>query len=210
LPSKEDYLYQIPRIYDGLEYLLGSDKVFSSLSLSPKDIKREYTGPGFAGLVRIVIGQQVSTQAASALWKKFCEAVPSVTPNAVMLLGPDELRDIGLSHQKAGYIKGLAGQVIEGSLDPGGMEGLSDKQIYKNITALKGFGEWSAEMFLIFGLARPDVFPAGDLGIQEGLRRYHGLDKRPDEERSLAYGQAFKPYRTAAALLLWHLKSLDD
>ncbi len=206
--QQPQYLYQVPRIYEGLEYLLSIDPVFKASGIRADDITREYIGPGFAGLVRIVIGQQVSTAAAAALWKRFESRIPNVTPNAVLVLTQDELREMGLSRQKAGYISALAGAVNDGRFDPLALEHHSDEKIYDAITALKGFGNWSAEMFLIFGLARPDVWPAGDLGVQEGLRLYLDVKKRPDFEATQKAGERFCPYRSAAALLLWHLKGV--
>jgi len=206
LPDKPQYLFHVPRIYDGLEYLLEKDPVFSKLGIAPADIRRSYVGPGFAGLVRIVIGQQVSVQAADSLWKRFEDGIPSVTPNSVLVLKQDDMRKLGLSHQKARYIRDLATAINEKRFDPMGFDDLTDLQVYESICALNGFGNWSAEMFLIFGLARPDVWPAGDLGIQEGLRKYLGVKKRPDIERTMKEGKRFAPYRTAASLLLWHLK----
>lgn len=199
----------MPRIFDGLEHLLKNDPVFSGLGLNPADIKRIYVGAGFRGLVRIVIGQQVSTQAADSLWQRLQDGIPNVTPNSVLILKPDEMRNLGLSHQKAGYIRGLADAINEGAFDPQALDPLTDDEVYKAITALKGFGPWSAEMFLMFALARPDIWPAGDLGIQEGLRKYLGLEDRPDFEATQKEGERFAPHRTAAALLLWHLKEMD-
>ncbi|MCB9991850.1 MAG: DNA-3-methyladenine glycosylase 2 family protein [Rhodospirillales bacterium] len=202
-----EYLCQVPRIYDGLEYLLDHDPVFSALDITSAEFTRPYFGPGFPGLVRIVLGQQVSTQAADSLWQKFIQGVPAITPDTVLLLNADEMRALGLSHQKARYIHGLAQAIKDKSFDPLALEHLSDEEIYREITALKGFGNWSAEMFLMFGLARPDVWPAGDLGIQEGLRIYLGLTGRPDLARTEKEGARFAPYRTAASLLLWYLKA---
>lgn len=199
----------MPRIFEGLEHLLTRDPVFGKLDISAADIRREYVGPGFPGLVRIVIGQQVSVQAADSLWRRFEGGIPNVTPNSVLVLKQDEMRALGLSHQKARYIRELALAVNEARFDPLALDHLSDDEVYESICALNGFGKWSAEMFLIFGLARPDVWPAGDLGIQEGLRKYLGIDERPDAARTLKEGRRFAPYRTAATLLLWHLKALD-
>lgn len=204
-----DYLYQIPRIYEGLEHLLASDPVFKKLDVEIKDLKWPYTGPGFAGLVRIVIGQQVSTAAANSLWARFQEGVPGVTPNAVLALKDDDMRALGLSYQKARYIRGLAEAIRKKEFDPLALERLPDEDVYKAVTALKGFGDWSAEMFLMFGLARPDVWPAGDLGIQEGLKLYLKKKKRPTAEQAQEEGRRFAPHRTAASILLWHLKAVS-
>lgn len=209
MPKSDQYLYHIPRIYEGLEYLLTNDPVFSTLGLEVKDIKRDYIGPGFEGLVRIVVGQQVSTQAADALWQKLVDGLPNITPNTLLIQNQEDLRKLGLSHQKARYIRELAEAVNNGTFDPVALEKLDDQKVYDAITALKGFGNWSAEMFLIFGLARPDIWAPADLGVQEGLRKYLGVDQRPNEKQAMAEGQRFAPHRTAATLLLWHLKAMD-
>lgn len=205
-----NYLHQVPRIRSDLEELIGNDAVFSRLSIDIDDFKWGYIGPGFPGLVRIVMGQQVSTAAADSMWRKITEYLPCITPNAVMTLSDGEMRLLGLSAQKAKYIRGLAEAVRHKTFDPEALEHEKDEDIYTAITALNGFGNWSAEMFLMFGLARPDVWPAGDLGIQEGLRKYRGEDIRPDAAATLAAGSLFAGRRTAAALLLWHLKARKD
>jgi len=206
MTKKTTYLHQIPRIHDSIEHLLGSDPVFSRLKLTPRDLLWPYHGPGFAGLVRIVIGQQISVHAARALWERFEAGMPCVTPNSVVMVSNDEMRTFGLSHQKARYIRGLAEAVNSGAFDPDKLAAASDAQVYQAITALSGFGPWSAEMYLMFGLARPDVWPAGDLGIQTGLQHYLRLKERPDRARTLAEGARFAPHRTAASLLLWYIK----
>lgn len=209
MPDKPQYLYQIPRIYDGLDYLLENDPVFSGLGVRPEDFQREYIGPGFPGLARIVIGQQVSTQAADSLWKRFEAGMPAITPNAVLILKPDDMRAMGLSHQKARYIRELAQAINDGRFDPLALDHLADEDVHDAIVELKGFGTWSAEIFLMFCLARPNIWPAGDLGLQEGLRCYLDLEERPDFARTKKEGARFEPYRTAASLLLWHLKAID-
>jgi len=202
------YLHQIPLIHEGLSYLLTNDSVFSAWGLTPGDFEREYIGAGFSGLVRIVIGQQVSVQAASSLWRRFQEGVTEVSPRFVLTQTPEDLRALGLSRQKARYILDLAEVIETKCFDPLALESLSDEEVSAAVMALKGFGAWSAEIFLMFCLARPDVWPAGDLGIQEGLRRYLGQAQRPDFDMTLREGERFAPYRTAASLLLWHLKAM--
>lgn len=205
-----DYLHQIPRIRDGLDHFLENDPVFSTLDVKPEQLTWPYYGPGFASLARIVIGQQVSTQAADALWKRFEDGLPCITPNAVMVLKDEEMRALGLSHQKASYIRNLAEAIRQKSFDPMALEHMDDSEVFETITSLKGFGAWSAQIYLMFGLARPDIWPSGDLGIQEGVKRYLGLEERPQAMETLLHGNQFKPYRTAASLLFWYLKSLKN
>lgn len=204
-----DFLHQIPRINDGLEYLLENDPVFSKRNIELKSFYWPYMGAGFEGLARIVVGQQLSTQAAASLWRRFKEEMPCITPNAVLALKDDEMRSYGLSHQKASYIRGLAEAVNQKTFDPVALEHIGDDEVFAAITALKGFGGWSAQMYLMFGLARPDIWAPGDLGIQEGLRIYLNKKERPTPEQALRHGERFRPHRTAASLLLWHLKGME-
>ena len=203
-----EYLHQIPRIFDGLEALLEKDPVFREQKIKLDDFQWPYMGPEFDGLVRIVIGQQLSTQAAASLWERFQKEMPCITPNAVLALKDDDMRGYGLSYQKASYIRGLAQAIKNKTFVPEALEHASDEGVYEAITALKGFGDWSAQMYLMFGLARTDIWAPGDLGIQEGLRIYLKKKERPAPEQATKYGERFKPHRTAASLLLWHLKGM--
>lgn len=203
------YLYQVPHIRKDLDFLLGHDPVFGALGTTAESLPWRMMAPGFPGLVRIVIGQQVSTRAAQALWSRFQAGIDDMSPAAVARLPDDVMRALGLSGQKARYIRLLAHAIEDGQFDPAALSEMSDDEVYAAVTALTGFGRWSAEMYLMFALARPDIWPAGDLGIQEGLRLYHKLETRPDAEQAKALGAAFAPHRTAASILLWHLKSRD-
>lgn len=202
------YLYEIPHIRTGLDHLLLNDRVFKKLDIAPEHLTWRYTAPGYDSLVRIVIGQQVSTKAAQSIWEKFKKELKTVTPARVMKMHDDDLRALGLSGQKVKYIRGLSEAIHEKSFDPHALDDLSDEGVYEAVTALKGFGRWSAEMYLMFSLARPDIWPAGDLGIQDGLRVYHRRAVRPTAEEALKLGRRFAPHRTAAAILLWHLKTI--
>jgi DNA-3-methyladenine glycosylase II len=205
--AKNQLLASVPRIRDGLEHLLENDPVFAKTGVDPAELAFPYYGPGFPGLVRIVVGQQVSTAAAASMWKRFREGMPDITPNAVLALKDDEMRGFGLSHQKAKYIRGLAEAIREEVFDPEKLADLTDEDVAAAITLLKGFGGWSAHMYLMFCLARPDVWAPGDLGIQMGLQAYFRLKERPDPKKAEKLGAKFAPHRTAASLLLWHCRA---
>lgn len=205
-----DYLYQIPHIRAGLEHLIANDKVFAKLSVVPETLPWRYAAPGMPSLIRIVIGQQVSTAAAVSLWNKFQAQAGGITPEEVLALDDDTLRACGLSRQKIGYVRGLAEAVLGGHIEPDGFHALDNDAVAKAITDLKGFGRWSADMYLMFSLARPDIWPAGDLGIQNGLQKYLGLKTRPDEARTRKEGKRFAPHQTAASVLLWHMAAMKD
>jgi DNA-3-methyladenine glycosylase II len=140
------------------------------------------------------------------MWNKFNEGVIDVSPNTVLALKDEDMRKFGLSYQKAKYIRGLAQAINEKVFDPAKLAELSDEEVSSAITLLKGFGSWSAHMYLMFGLARPDIWAPGDLGIQMGVQRYFKLKERPDPKKTEKLGEKFAPHRTAASLLLWHLK----
>ena len=203
------YLHELPQIRDGLDYLIKNDSVFSDLNPDLSNFEWPYFGPGFSGLCRIVCGQQVSTGAAKAIWERFASLCGDVSPARVLALSHEDMRGAGLSGQKVKYITGLAQAIQEGAFDPAALGELDDEGVMAAVMALKGFGLWSAEIYLMFCLARPDVWPAGDLGIQVGLQKYLSAEERPDEVRTRKEGALFAPHRTAASLLLWHLKAAN-
>lgn len=201
------YLYEVPHIRAGLDHLLLNDRVFKKLEVAPEQLLWRYTAPGYDSFVRIVIGQQVSTKAAQSIWEGFEKEFKIVTPAKVMKRSDDELRALGLSGQKVKYIRGLSEAIHGKSFDPHALDGLTDHEVYEAITALKGFGRWSAEMYLMFSLARPDIWAPADLGIQNGLKIYHRRAERPSAEDALKMGRKFAPHRTAASILLWYMAS---
>jgi DNA-3-methyladenine glycosylase II len=160
--------------------------------------------PGFGTLLRIVTAQQVSTHAAAAIWSRLEARLGAVTPEALLAVPAEDLRTAGLSTRKVEYATGLARAVADGTLDLAGLANAEDEAVVEAITALKGFGRWSAEMFLLFALGRPDVWPADDLGIQAGLHRLKNLPERPDRRRADEIGEAWRPDRGAAAIFVWH------
>lgn len=160
--------------------------------------------PGFASLARIIIGQQVSVAAAASIWNKITAAIDPFTPEGVMKHTVEELRAYGLSRQKAAYISSLAADLIEGRLDLERIHALDDATAIAELMRLKGFGRWSAEVYLLFSLGRPDIFPAGDLGLAVAMQRLKRLRKRPDPKRLLKLSEAWRPHRGAAAFFLWH------
>lgn len=160
--------------------------------------------PGFASLARIIIGQQVSVAAAASIWNKLTARIDPFTPEVVAKRTVDELRGFGLSRQKAAYIASLAADLVEGRLDLERIHALDDAAAIVELMRLKGFGRWSAEVYLLFSLGRPDIFPAGDLGLAVAMQRLKRLRKRPDPKRLLKLSEAWRPHRGAAAFFLWH------
>lgn len=164
--------------------------------------------PSFEHFLRIIAGQQLSVKAAATIFGRFEAALDGdFQPERVLEMSDEDLRGLGLSRQKIGYVRGLSEAVRDGSLEPAALAGLPDDEVVERITRLKGFGRWSAEMFLLFALGRPDVWPADDLGIQAGLHRLKNMRARPDRKRTEAVARPWRPYRGAAAIFVWHFHS---
>lgn len=160
--------------------------------------------PGAHTLLRTIVGQQVSVAAARSMWAKL-EAAYGAPPDLARILeaGDDELRLAGISRQKAGYARSLAGLVLSGELDLSNLPA-DDEEAIALLTRIKGIGRWSAEIYLLFAEGRRDVWPAGDLAVQVAIGRLLGLDERPGEKRLRELGEAWRPHRGAAAVLAWH------
>lgn len=194
-----------PVIMKDLEWLCSHDIIFSSVFANSDIIEREKGLGGMPGLIRIVIGQQISTSAARSLWQKFTDKFDPNDTRSIIEANDNDLRSCGLSKQKIAYVKGLAESIENRELQPETWTEKDSETITKEITSLKGFGLWSAHMVLMFHLARPDIWPYGDLGIQNGLQIYLNLKERPKENDTKDKVALFKGRETAAALLLWKL-----
>lgn len=161
--------------------------------------------PGFATLIRIIVDQQVSTAAGAAIWAKLAKAAGGrVTPRSLLTLGEKGLRANGMSGPKARYSLGLAEAAAARKLNFRALERASDDEVRATLTAFKGIGNWTVDMYLMFGMGRPDVWPVGDLAIQNAIKILHALEERPAADQLEALGAGWRPYRSSAALLLWH------
>ncbi|QJW93936.1 DNA-3-methyladenine glycosylase family protein [Frigoriglobus tundricola] len=158
---------------------------------------------GFAGLVRLITEQQVSTASAAAIWKRFAAGVGSVTANNLKAFDVDTLKTFGLSRPKAVYVRAVADAEAAGAIDFTRLPELSDEEAIAQLTALKGVGRWTAEVYLMFCEGRTDLFPAGDLALQEGFRLAARARARPSEKDLYARAERWRPYRGVAANLLW-------
>lgn len=160
--------------------------------------------PGFATLIRIIVDQQVSTAAGAAIWRKLETAAGgSITPRSLHRLGEAGIRANGMSGQKTRYTLGLVEAALSGDLDIDALTEAEDHVIREKLTSYKGIGPWTADIYLMFGLGRPDVWPSGDLGLQAGAHLLMKLRKRPTPEQLDAIGEPWRPYRSSAAILLW-------
>ena len=159
---------------------------------------------GYATLLRTIVGQQVSVHAARAVWGRLEAALGDMDDPAPLLAATDEeLRACGMSRQKAGYARSLAGLVGSGELDLTCLP-TDDEQAIAELVRIKGIGRWSAEIYLLFAEGRPDIWPAGDLAVQVEVGRLLGLDERPSETRTRELAEAWRPHRGAVAVFAWH------
>ena len=165
---------------------------------------RPRSADAFGALVRSIHYQQLAGKAATAIHGRFVALLPdSVTPEGVLALPEAELRGVGLSAAKAASIRDLATKVAEGTVPLGAINRLSDDEIVSRLSVVRGIGRWTAEMFLIFQLRRPDVWPADDFGVRKGFARIYGRPELPSPRALMEEGERFRPYRTAAALYCW-------
>ena len=159
---------------------------------------------GHETLLRTIIGQQVSVASASAIWKRLEEAVGAGLDPVVLAATPDEmLRAAGLSRQKIAYVKSLAEIIASGELDLLALPA-DDEEAIVELTRIKGIGRWSAEIYLLFAEGRGDIWPAGDLAVQEEVGQLLGLPERPSEKTVRSLAEAWRPHRGAAAIFTWH------
>ena len=195
----------------GIEHLRAADPVLRDLidEIGPDDVTDRPPGlprDPYGALVRAIIGQQLSTRAANAIQRKLTERYGGrlPTPDEVLAEDAEELRAAaGLSHAKVRYLRSLAEHVLDGSLALDGLAEMSDDEVVAELTAVKGIGRWSADVFLIFQLDRPDVLPVGDLGIRKAFQTVYGLPALPTAPDMERIAEPWRPNRTLASLFLW-------
>ncbi len=160
----------------------------------------------YGALVRTIVGQQLSTRAARAIYERLTDRFGgrAPTPEEILADEPDVLRtSVGLSHAKVRYLRSLAEHVLDGSLELGKLGRLSDDEVTARLTAINGIGPWSADIFLMFHLQRPDVLPVGDLGIRKAFQAVYGLPDLPDAPEMERIAEPWRPHRSLACLFLW-------
>ena len=160
--------------------------------------------PGFGALLNIIAAQQVSAASAAAIRARLLAAIDPLTPESFLAASDEALRAVGFSWRKIEYGRGIAEAMRSGLLDPGRLAAATDEEVIATLTALRGLGRWSAEIYLLVALRRADVWPADDLAIQEALRRLKRLEMRPARAASEVIVEAWRPWRGVAALFLWH------
>lgn len=164
-------------------------------------------GDAFTTLARSIVGQQISVKAAQSVWDRLSGRLVYVTPSSVCRARTSTLRACGLSGQKALYLRDLSRKFLDGTLDPGSWNALDDEALILEMTQVRGIGRWTAEMFLMFHLARPDVLPLADLGLQRAMRLHYNRGRALSDARMRKIGAAWAPWRSVATWYLW--RSLD-
>ena len=167
--------------------------------------KEERPNDAYGALLRAIVGQQLSTKAARTIYLRVLELFGGQTPSPEQLLEADEkdLRAAGLSGRKTEYIRDLASHVLGGELELDRLDRLGDEEVVEEIVAVRGLGQWTAEMFLLFHLERPDVLSGGDLGIRKAIQIEYGLEQMPPPKQVLEIGEPWRPHRSLASLYLW-------
>ena len=191
---------------DGINYLSSLDKNLSNFlkqfDVPVLPIEEDY----FWSLTRSVIYQQISGKAAKKISDRYLKLFSKgskMSPIDVIKIDIEKIQNVGISRQKSGYIKNIANAFDEGLVNETQLHKLSDKEIIDQLVKIKGVGRWTAEMFLIFTLRRPDIFPVTDLGVQKGFQIYYDLDELPSIDMMNEKSENWKPYRTIMSLYLW-------
>jgi DNA-3-methyladenine glycosylase II len=202
-------------VTDGDRHLLGADEVLAALirergPIDPATDRRGSRPDPFQALARAIVGQQLSVKAAASIWGKVEEQFGGRTPKPKQLLArdPDELRKAGLSRSKVSFLRDLAERASDGRLKLRRLGELPDEDVIAQLLEVKGIGRWTAEMFLIFHLGRPDVVSTGDLGIRRAVQIAYGMDELPGPTELERIAEPWRPHRTLACLYLW--RSLDN
>jgi len=191
-------------LHASLDELAKREKAFAAVLETHGKPEPRHSQPGVETLLRTIVGQQVSVQAARSMWNKLVAKLGQPVDLQKLLESSDEeLREAGLSRQKAGYARSLAGLVLSGELDLAHLPE-DDEEAIAHLIKIKGIGRWSAEIYLLFAEGRRDVWPAGDLAVQIEIGKLLGLDGKPSEKQLREIAEAWRPHRGAAAVLAWH------
>jgi DNA-3-methyladenine glycosylase II len=183
------------------------DPVMASVMRPHRGVYMTVRGEPFMTLARAICGQQISVKAAQSVWDRFCLCVKTVSPQAVVAADRKAMRACGLSDRKTEYIADLAQHFVDGRIHARDWPRMSDEEIIAELTDVRGIGRWTAEMFLMFNLLRPDVFPLDDLGLQKGIRVAYYKGRKVSLRTMQRLGETWRPWRSVATWYLW--RSLD-
>jgi DNA-3-methyladenine glycosylase II len=179
------------------------DRIMCSLIRRFEGLKLRRRSSAFVALSRAIVGQQISVKAAHSVWMKFAQSVEGITPENVARLHPAQLARCGLSRQKCLYIRDLAAHFLNASLNPRRWTRKDDETVIEELTDVRGIGRWTAEMFLIFYLLRPNVLPLDDIGLQRAVSRYYNDEKPLSKTQIAKLAQNWLPWRSVATWYLW-------
>lgn len=195
-------------MHEAISLLKQNDPVLARAIESAGEFALETKTNHFESLCQAIVFQQLSMKAASTIYKRFKGLQNGkITPKKTLALRKNAMRKAGLSERKAEYIHDLASKFVDRIINPKSFPSMSDSEIISALTKVRGIGEWTAHMFLIFSLGRLDVLPTKDLGFQNALMRLYGLKEKPSEEKIVGIAEKWAPYRTVAVWYLW--KSAD-
>jgi len=183
--------------------LAGCDPILAALVVRHRAFELGSRGDAFQTLARAIVGQQISVKAAQSVWARLLATVDAMTPQAILRARPDALRQAGLSTRKAEYVQDLARHFADTTIEPNHWAALDDETIIAQLVQVRGIGRWTAEMFLIFNLARPDVLPLADLGLQRALQLHYGRGRPLGERRLRTVTRAWAPWRSVATWYMW-------
>lgn len=188
---------------DGLAALSAADPVMARILAEGAVPTLRKRAPGFEGLARIVVSQQLSVASAAAIWRRVEAALPEVTAAAFAAAADDALKTAGLSALKIRTLRAVAAAVTGGTLPLDALHELEAETAHGHMVKVSGIGPWTADIYLLFCLGHPDAFPAGDLAVQEAARLAYGLPARPRDRELVALAEAWRPWRGVAAKVLW-------
>ena len=185
---------------DAITYLSAKDQILAKLIYQYRDETLVNLGNPFQTLIRAIIGQQISVKAAETIWQRLKQNLTTISPANFLLLSEQELKECGLSRQKISYITNIANAFEDGILIPNQWQEMSDQEVVRQLIQIKGVGQWTAEMFLIFYLHRSDIFPIADIGLINAVQLHYGDSTKAE---IIYRSQQWRPYRTVASWYLW-------
>jgi DNA-3-methyladenine glycosylase II len=192
---------------DAVRELASRDPVIRTLVERHQGLGLRSRGDAFSTLARAIVGQQISVKAAQSVWDRVIGEVGTMAPANVAAATSERLRTCGLSNQKCAYLGDLAERFASGRLEPARWDALDDEALIAELTQVKGIGRWTAEMFLIFYMARPDVFPLDDIGLQRAMRLHYNAGRALTEAKMKRIGKTWAPWRSVGTWYMW--RSLD-
>ncbi|HTW71876.1 MAG TPA: DNA-3-methyladenine glycosylase 2 family protein [Acetobacteraceae bacterium] len=199
-----DFPHPPPAARTALARLTEADPDLARILAQAGPLPWRTRAPGFPGLLQAIVAQQISNQAAAAIWGRLRAIPGALDPAEFRRLSDEALRFAGLSRPKVLYARVLAEAFLDGRLDPDRIAALDDEEAIATIAAVRGLGRWTAEIYLLFALGRHDVFPAGDIALAAALADLKGLDSRPKPPALRTLAEPWRPARALAARLLWH------